>query len=66
MHHEDFTFQIPHGIGAMDGISHHYPFAFSLPVELYEVGVHRVIVGDDDSDFAAIPFVVQMATLEYD
>src|ERR1035438_8731594 len=40
MHHEDFTFEIPHGIGVMDGISHHYPFAFSLPVEFYEVGVH--------------------------
>ena len=66
MHHEDFTFEIPHGIGAMDGISHHYPFAFSLPVEFYEVGVHRVIVGNDDSDYAVIPFVVQMVTLEHD
>jgi hypothetical protein len=64
MHHEDFTFEIPHGIGAMDGISHHYPFAFSLPVEFYEVGVHSVIVGDGDSDFAHIPFVVQVVTLE--
>ena len=66
MHHEDFTFEIPHGIGAMDGISHHFPFAFSLPVEFYEVGVHRIIVGDDDSDSAVIPFVVEMVTLEHD
>ncbi len=64
MHHEDFTFQIPHGIGAMDGISHHYPFAFSLPVDFYEVGLHRVIVGDDGSDCADIPFVLQMVTSE--
>jgi hypothetical protein len=60
MHHEDFTFEIPHGIGAMDGISH------SLPIGFYEVGLHQVIVGDEDSDFALIPFVVQMATLEHD
>jgi hypothetical protein len=66
MHHEDFTFEIPHGIGAMDGISHHYSFAFSMPVEFYEVGLHRVIVGDEDSDFALIPFVVQMVTPEQD
>ena len=65
MHHEDFTFEIPHGIGAMDGISHHYPFAFSLPVDFYEVGVHRIIVGDDDSDLAVIPFVVPWNTTEF-
>jgi hypothetical protein len=64
MHHETFTFEIPHGIGAMDGFSHHHPFAFSLPVEFYEVGMHSVIVGDGDSDFAHVPFVVQMVTLE--
>lgn len=66
MHHEDLTFEIPHGIGAMDGISHHYPFAFSLPVEFYDVGVHSVIVGNEDSDLAHIPFVVQMVTLDCD
>ena len=64
MHHEDFTFEIPHGIGATGGISHHYPFALSLPVDFYEVGLHRVIVGDEGSDCADIPFVVQMVTLE--
>jgi hypothetical protein len=37
-----------------------------LPVEFYDVGVHRVIVGDGDSDFANIPFLVQMVTLEDD
>ncbi len=66
MHHEDSTFEIPQGIGAMDGISHHYPFAFFMPVEFCDVGVHRVIVGDEHSDFALIPFVVQMVTLEQD
>jgi hypothetical protein len=40
--------------------------AFSLPVEFCEVGLHRVIVGDDDSDLAVSPFVVQMITLEHD
>ena len=64
IHHEDFIFEIPHGIGAMDGFSHHHPFAFSLPVEFYDVGLHSVIVGDGDSDFAHVPFVVQMGTLE--
>lgn len=48
----------------MDGISRHYPFALSMPVEFYDVGLHRVIVGDEDSDFALVPFVVQMITLE--
>jgi len=64
MYHEDFAFEIPLGIQATDGISHHYPFAFSLPVEFCDVGLHRVIVGDGFSDFANIPFLVQMATLE--
>lgn len=64
MHHEDFIFEIPHGIGATDGFSHHHPYAFVLPVEFYEVGLHSVIIGDGDSDFAHIPFVVQMITLE--
>ena len=48
----------------MDGFSHHHPFALSLPVEFYEVGLHSVIIGDGDSDFAHIPFMVQMVTLE--
>ena len=64
MHHEDFNFEIPRGIHAADGISHHYPFAFSLPVDFYDVGLHSVIVGDGDSDLAHIPFIVQMVTLD--
>ena len=52
MHHEDFTFEIPFGIRAMDGFSHHHPFAFTLPLEFYDVGLHSVIIGDGDSDFA--------------
>lgn len=64
MHHEDFTFAIPYGIRAMDGFSHHYPFAFTLPLEFYDVGLHSVIIGDGDSDFAHVDFVVQMVTLE--
>jgi hypothetical protein len=40
------------------GISHHCSFAFSLPVEFYEVGVHRVIVGDEDSDLPDVLLVV--------
>jgi hypothetical protein len=66
MHHEEFTFEIPHRIGAMDGISHHHPFAFSLPVEFYDVGLHSVIISDGDSDVAHVPFVVQMVTLDSD
>ncbi len=64
MHHEDFTFEIPYGIRAMDGFSHHHPFAFTLPLEFYDVGLHSVIIGDGDSDFAHVDFVVQMVTLE--
>ncbi|HZM53894.1 MAG TPA: hypothetical protein VFC03_02585 [Acidimicrobiales bacterium] len=64
MHHEDINFEIPRGIHAADGISHHYPFAFSLPVDFYDVGLHSVIVGDGDSDLAHIPFIVQMVTLD--
>ena len=64
MHHEDFTFEIPFGIRAMDGFSHHHPFAFTLPLEFYDVGLHSVIIGDGDSDFAHVDFVVQMVTLE--
>jgi hypothetical protein len=64
MHHEDFTFEIPYGFGAMDGISRNHPFAFSLPIDFYDVGLHSVIIGDGNSDFAHIPFVVQMVTLE--
>jgi hypothetical protein len=40
MLHRDFSFEIPHGIDAVDGVSHHYPFAFSLPVDFYDVGLH--------------------------
>ena len=65
MLHQDFSFEIPRGIHAADGVSHHYPFAFSLPVDFYEVGVHRIIVGDDDSDLAVIPFVVPWNTTEF-
>ena len=64
MHHEDFTFEIPYGIRAMDGFSHHHPFAFTLPLEFYDVGLHSVIIGDGDSDFAHVDFVVQMVTLD--
>ena len=64
MHHEDFTFEIPFGIRAMDGFSHHHPFAFTLPLEFYDVGLHSVIIGDGDSDFAHVDFVVQMVTLD--
>jgi hypothetical protein len=55
MLHQDFCFEIPRGIHAADGVSHHYPFAFSLPVDFYEVGLHSVIVGDEDSDVAQGP-----------
>jgi hypothetical protein len=64
MHHEDFTFEIPYGIRAMDGFSHHHPFAFTLPLEFYDVGLHSVIIGDGDSELAHVDFVVQMVTLE--
>ena len=64
MHHEDFTFEIPNGLRAMDGFSHHHPFAFTLPLDFYDVGLHSVIIGDGDSDFAHVDFVVQMVTLE--
>src|SRR5664279_3759748 len=47
---------------AVDGVSHHYPFAFSLPVDFYDVGLHSVIVGDEDSDVAHVQFIVQMVT----
>jgi hypothetical protein len=63
LHHEDFTFEIPFGIRAMDGFSHHHPFAFTLPLEFYDVGLHSVIVGDEGSDVAHVDFVVQMVTL---
>jgi hypothetical protein len=64
MHQEDFTFEIPLRIRTMDGFSHHHPFAFNLPLELYNVGLHSVIIGDGDSDFAHVDFVVQMVTLD--
>jgi hypothetical protein len=64
MHQEEFTFEIPFGIRAMDGFSHHHPFAFTLPLEFYDVGLHSVIIGDGDSDFAHVDFVVQMVTLD--
>ena len=64
LHYEDFTFEIPFGIRAMDGFSHHHPFAFTLPLEFYDVGLHSVIIGDGDSDFAHVDFVVQMVTLD--
>ena len=64
MLHQDFSFEIPRGIHAADGVSHHYPFAFSLPVDFYDVGLHSVIVGDEDSDVAHVPFIVQMVTLD--
>jgi hypothetical protein len=49
---------------AADGVSHHCPFAFSLPVDFYDVGLHSVIVGDEDSDVEHVPFIVQMVTLD--
>jgi hypothetical protein len=64
LHHEEFTFEIPYGIRAMDGFSHHHPFALTLPLEFYDVGLHSVIIGDRDSDFAHVDFVVQMVTLD--
>ncbi len=64
LHHEDFTFEIPFGIRAMDGFSHHHTYAFTLPLEFYDVGLHSVIIGDGDSDFAHVDFVVQMVTLD--
>ena len=64
LHHEDFTFEIPFGIRAMDGFSHHHPFAFTLPLEFYNVGLHSVIIGDEGSDVAHVDFVVQMVTLD--
>jgi hypothetical protein len=47
-----------------DGISHHHPFGFSLPVDFYDVGLHSVIVGDEDSDVAHVPFIVRMVNLD--
>jgi hypothetical protein len=35
-----------------------------LPVDFYDVGLHSVIVGDEDSDVAQVPFIVQMVTLD--
>ena len=64
MLHQDFSFEIPRGIYAVDGVSHHYPFTFSLPVDFYDVGLNSVIVGDEDSDVAHVPFIVQMVTLD--
>jgi hypothetical protein len=59
MLHQDFSFEIPRGIYAADGVSHHYPFTFSLPVDFYDVGLHSVIVGDEDSDVAHVPFIYE-------
>jgi hypothetical protein len=56
MLHQDFSFEIPRGMHVVDGVSHHYPSAFSLPVDFYDVGLHSVIVGDEDSDVAHVPF----------
>ena len=64
LHHEGFTFEIPFGIRAMDGFSHHHPYAFTLPLEFYDVGLHSVIIGDEGSDVAHVDFVVQMVTLD--
>ena len=64
MHQEDFTFEIPFGLRAVDGFSHHDPFGFTLLLELYDVGLHSVIIGDGNSDFAHVEFVVQMVTLD--
>src|SRR5664280_3548110 len=64
MLHQDFSFEIPRGIHAADGVSHHYPFAFSLPVDFYDVELQSVIVGDEDSDVAHVPFIVRMVTLD--
>jgi hypothetical protein len=50
MHHQDFTFEIPFGIRAMNGFSRDHPFAFTLQLEFYDVGLHSVIIGDGDSD----------------
>ena len=58
MLHQDFSFEIPRGIHAADGVSHHYP------VDFYDVGLQSVIVGDEDSDVAHVPFIVQIVTLD--
>ena len=44
MLHQDISFEIPGEIYVADGISQHFPFAFSLPVDFYDVGLHSVIV----------------------
>src|ERR1035437_2912 len=49
---QDFCFEIPRGRHRSAGGSHPSPFAFSLPVDFYDVGLHSVIVGDEDSDVA--------------
>lgn len=45
MLHQDFSSEIPRGMHVVDGVSHHYPSAFSLPVDFYDVRLHSVIVG---------------------
>jgi hypothetical protein len=62
--HQNFSFEIPFGLQAMDGVSHYYPFTFSLPIDFYDVGLHSVIVGDEGSDVAHIQFIVRMVTLD--
>lgn len=64
MLHQDFAFEIPHGMHAVDGVSHHYQFANSLPTDFYDVRLHSVIMSDDDSDVAHVPFIVHMVTLD--
>jgi hypothetical protein len=64
MLHKDFSFEIPREIYVADGISHHFPSAFSLPVDFYDMGLHSVIVGDEDRDVVHVPFIVRMVTLD--
>jgi hypothetical protein len=56
MLHQDFSFEIPRGMHVVDGVSHHYPSTFSMPVDFNDVRLHSVIVGDEDSDVAHVPF----------
>lgn len=50
--HDDFSFEVPRGMHPVDAVSHHYPFAFTLPVNFYDVGLRSVIVGNEGSDVA--------------
>src|ERR1035437_4697610 len=61
MLHQDFSFEIPRGMHAADEVSHHYPFAFSLPVDFYDVGLHSVWAGNGAWNLAQAPSTVKVA-----